>query len=76
MRWLGLLLLNSKKYALIALMFYQFAAPDGSESEAGIWGISSIFTAKNLFAFTVWTLSGETHARRFQHPDQAKLMTV
>ena len=54
----------------------QFVAPDGSESEEGILGISSIFTAKNLFVFTVWTLAGETLAHRFQHPDQAKLLTV
>ena len=76
MRWVGLLRLNPKRYAFIVLIFSQFAAPEGSESEAEILGISSIFNAKNLFAFTVWTLAGETHARRFQHPDQAKLMTV
>ena len=76
MRWVGLLLLNPKRCAFIVLTFSQFAAPEGSESKVGILGTSSIFTTKNLFAFTVWTLAGETHARRFQHPDQAKLMTV
>ena len=73
---MDLLLLNPKRYAFIVLMFSQFAAPDGSKSGAGILGISGIFNAKNLFAFTVWALTGETLARRFQNPDQENFLTV
>lgn len=67
-----LLLLNPKAYVIIALMFTQFVATDGTGQWQLIILITTIFTLNNLCAFLAWTAAGDRLAARFRDETSAR----
>ncbi|MDG2341224.1 MAG: LysE family translocator [Paracoccaceae bacterium] len=68
-----LMLLNPKAYLIIALMFSQFLQ---SQSWVELLWITSVFTANNLIAFSVWTVLGDGLGRAFQSEKAAKWLNA
>ena len=71
-----LLILNPKAYVIISLMFTQFLVDTNGSSLPLVILIATIFTANNLLAFSLWTIAGDTLARRFRSDSQAKTLNA
>ncbi|RYG91185.1 LysE family translocator [Loktanella sp. IMCC34160] len=71
-----LLLLNPKAYVIIGLMFSQFLAPTKDHRAGLVLFIATVFTLNNLLAFLLWTIAGDSLARSFRNPAQARWLTL
>lgn len=71
-----LLLLNSKAYIIIALMFSQFLSTDGGQQIANVLTISTIFTLNNLVAFSIWAAVRDKIADKFRTDEGAKRLNL
>lgn len=71
-----LLLLNPKAYVIIALMFTQFVANDGSDQWQLVLVITTVFTLNNLCAFLLWTAAGDWLAIRFRGGESARRINM
>ncbi len=72
--WTGvlLLLLNSKAYLIIALMFSQFM--NASDGPYRIAEITVIFTLNNFVAFLLWSFLGEQIMARLSAQGRTRMM--
>jgi threonine/homoserine/homoserine lactone efflux protein len=70
-----LLILNPKAYVIIALMFSQFLAANESQIGA-VLAITTIFTANNLVAFSLYTLAGDRLTRGARIPHNIRRLNI
>ncbi|MEM8789137.1 MAG: LysE family translocator [Pseudomonadota bacterium] len=71
-----LLILNPKAYVIIALMFTQFLGQFPLGITASVLLITTVFTANNLIAFSVWILAGDRIASYFRSPESARRLNT
>ena len=71
-----LLVLNPKAYVIIALMFTQFLGGSEPASLATVALITTVFTANNLVAFSIWALVGDRIASYFRKPESAQKLNM
>lgn len=72
----ALLLLNPKAYAIIALMFSQFAGLSSLGPVREVLMITAVFTLNNCIAFGFWTLAGARLAALFQAKASARVLNI
>lgn len=71
-----LLVLNSKAYVIIALMFTQFLGAEGIDPLVLTVLIAAVFTLNNFIAFSLWTVVGDQIAARFRTEDSARRLNT
>ncbi|WP_411892364.1 LysE family translocator [Yoonia sp. SDW83-1] len=71
-----LLVLNSKAYVIMALMFTQFLEGSQAGQLVAVLVIATVFTLNNLLAFSLWALMGDAIAAGFRSEDSARRLNA
>lgn len=71
-----LLVLNPKAYAIILLMYSQFAGFQFASTGERVAVISLVFTVNNFLAFLLWTLAGAGLGRMFRSKTSARRLNL